>query len=134
MTCLQIVVHGDGFKEWNLTIPTREGATAADAIKELQNAVSFELRSHDLMKKTIVVPNSALWRDISTHLTHGYYLFAHGTDSSIYLLFLLGSWTSRMWTNTSSRVIRPACQAAVSALDHNWHTAGARAVKMGSTE
>lgn len=82
---LQVIVHGDGFKEWTLPIPTHEGATAADAIKELQNAVSFELRSHDLMKKTVVVPNSALWRDISNHLTHGYYLFAHGNDSHTYV-------------------------------------------------
>lgn len=76
---LQVTVHGDGFKEWEATIPTQEGATAADVLKELENAVSFELRSLDLMKQTVVVPNSALWRDISTHLTHGYYLFAHGT-------------------------------------------------------
>jgi hypothetical protein len=75
---LQITVFGDGFKEWTARIPTQEGARASDVLKTLENAVSFELRSHDELKKTVVVPNSALWRDISLHLTHGYYLFAHG--------------------------------------------------------
>lgn len=64
-------------------VPTQDGATAADLLKELENAVSLELRSHDLLKETLVVPKTALWREISMHLTHGYYLFAHGTHPSI---------------------------------------------------
>jgi hypothetical protein len=79
-------VFGDGFKEWTADIPTHELATAADVLKTLPNAVSFELRSHNLLKKTIEVPNSALWRDISSHLTHGYYLFAHGMQPKIHLV------------------------------------------------